>query len=316
MRRYKEAYVISFDGTEIYYETMGEGVPVVLADGIGCIGYVWKYITSYFKPILRFVHWHYRGHGRSQTPKDLENLSIRDNCRDLLAVMDTEGIDKAIIMGHSMGCQVLLEFYRMYPDRVMGLVPICGSYGRPLTTFHDSDTLARIFPILYAMVMLDFGPVELFWRTVAPSPVAMFIAKNFEVNGKMIRDEDFWPYFKYLGGQQDIRVFFKMLWHAARHTAEDMLSQICVPTLIVAGERDTFTPMWISQRMHERIPGSELCVIPKGSHTAPIEMPELINLRLERWLKKNFGLPYPSELAAKQKRRTAKRGRAKAKRSA
>ena len=306
MKRYKEGFVRSFDSTEIYYELMGEGTPAVLADGIGCIGYAWKYLTGYFKPILRFVHWHYRGHGKSEKPKNMEHLSIQDNCRDLLAVLDAEGIDKAILFGHSMGCQVIFEFYRMYPERVLGLVPICGSYGRPLTTFHDSDLANKLFPFIYAMVMLDLGPFELFWRTVGPSSIGMFIAKYFEINGRMIKDEDFWPYLKYIGKEQDLKVFFKMLWFANRHTAEDLLPKIQVPTLIIAGEKDTFTPVWLSERMFERIPNAELCMIPKGSHTAIIEMPDLINLRLERWLKKHFGLPYPTEVlkesAARQKK--------------
>lgn len=296
MSRYKEAFTTSSDGTEIFYESLGEGVPAFLADGIGCIGYVWKFITGYFKPLVRFVHWHYRGHGKSEKPKDLERLSMKDNCYDLLAVMDAEKIDKAILFGHSMGCQLIFEFYRLYPERVSGLIPICGSYGRPLTTFHNSDFLGRIFPLLYAMVMLDPGPFEFFWRTLPPSSLGMFVAKNFEINGKMINDDDFWPYLQYIGKQMDLKIFFKMLWHAARHTAEDILPLINVPTLIVAGERDTFTPFWISEQMNSQIKNSEMCVIPKGSHTAPIEMPYLVNLRLERWLKKNFGLPYPSEL--------------------
>jgi len=57
-----------------------------------------------------------------------------------------------------------------------------------------------------------------------------------------------------------------------------------VPTLIVAGTDDTFTPYWLSEEMHARIRGSELLTVPGGTHVAPIEHPELITLRLEKFL--------------------------------
>ena len=61
-----------------------------------------------------------------------------------------------------------------------------------------------------------------------------------------------------------------------------------MPTLIIAGEKDTFTPMWLSEKMAEMLPNSELMVVPTGSHTGPIEMPQLCNLRVERWLLDHF----------------------------
>ena len=62
------------------------------------------------------------------------------------------------------------------------------------------------------------------------------------------------------------------------------LPHVDVPTLIVAGTDDTFTPYWLSEEMHARIPGSELLTVPGGTHVAPIEHPELITLRLEKFL--------------------------------
>jgi pimeloyl-ACP methyl ester carboxylesterase len=103
----------------------------------------------------------------------------------------------------------------------------------------------------------------------------------------MINYEDFMPYLKFIG-KIDLRMFAKMLDFAARHTVEDDLPNIRQPVLIVAGEKDTFTPRWLSDHMCEKLPRAEMIVVPKGSHTAPIEMPQLINLRIERWLDDHF----------------------------
>jgi len=291
MRRVKHGCVESFDGTKIRYTSRGEGLPMMFADGIGCDGYVWKYTWQQFGENCRMVHSHYRGHASSDLPKNTNNLSITDICEDLVRVLDDDEVDQAIMVGHSMGCQVIFEFARQYPDRVIGLVPMCGSYGHPLKTFHDNKTLDTLFPFLYPLFVLTPWVPEAIWHRIVPTRFAYEVAVRTEINGHMINFEDFMPYLKFIG-KINVRMFAKMLDHAARHTAEDYLPQIKVPTLIIAGEKDTFTPGWLSDKMHHMIPDSEIITVPKGSHTAPIEMPQLVNLRLERWLLDHFADQY------------------------
>jgi pimeloyl-ACP methyl ester carboxylesterase len=81
----------------------------------------------------------------------------------------------------------------------------------------------------------------------------------------------------------DPRLFLGMLRHASEHTAFDHLPEIEVPSLVVAGTADTFTPYWLSEEMRDRIPGAEMLTVPGGTHVAPIEHPELIALRLEKF---------------------------------
>ena len=66
-----------------------------------------------------------------------------------------------------------------------------------------------------------------------------------------------------------------MLGHAGRHSAREILPTINVPVLIVAGDRDNMTPRILSEEMHKMISGSSLLVVEGGSHTAPIERPQL-----------------------------------------
>src|SRR6202012_4656449 len=91
------------------------------------------------------------------------------------------------------------------------------------------------------------------------------------------------PYFAHLAGM-DPDIFIQVLHAAQAHSVEDLLVDVRAPTLVITGERDTFTPMWLSLRMQQLIPGAELLVVPGGSHVAPIEIPELILLRLDRFL--------------------------------
>lgn len=288
MRRMKHGSVKGADNTDIHYESWGEGMTLAFADGIGCFGYAWKYLWNYFETTSRIVHNHYRGHGKSGTPNDQSNLTIQDLCEDLVRVFDDDGTDKAVLFGHSMGCQVIFEFYRMFPDRVAGLVPVCGSYGHPLRTFHGSDTMDKIFPLLYTVFVLTPWVVNPIWKNLVPTKIGLEIAKRTEINPNLVKNEDFMPYLEDISTVEP-KIFAKMLDHAAQHTTEDLLPEIEVPTLIVAAERDGFTPMWLSEKMKETIPGAQMLVLPTGTHTGPIEFPELINLRVEKWLREKLG---------------------------
>jgi pimeloyl-ACP methyl ester carboxylesterase len=74
-----------------------------------------------------------------------------------------------------------------------------------------------------------------------------------------------------------------MLAAAGRHSAYEILPVIDLPTLIVAGTRDGFTPLGLSEEMSRLIPGSELHVVQDGSHTAPIEKPQEVTDRIVRF---------------------------------
>jgi pimeloyl-ACP methyl ester carboxylesterase len=280
------------DGTRIHWSVAGDGAPaLVCCDGIGCDGFAWKYLVRDFADRHRIVRWHYRGHGRSAIPQDRSRVGFDDICSDLAAVMKATGTPRAVFFGHSMGVQVALEYHRRHPEQVQGLVLICGSHGLPLDTFHDSKALKVILPSMISAADRWPDATNLIWKFAAGGELAYQIATHLEVNGKLVHREDFTPYFRHLSSM-DPRLFLGMLKHASEHTAFDHLPEVKVPTLIVAGTADTFTPYWLSEEMHDRIPGSEMLTVPGGTHVAPIEQPELIALRLEKFLAR---IPAPAK---------------------
>jgi pimeloyl-ACP methyl ester carboxylesterase len=103
------------------------------------------------------------------------------------------------------------------------------------------------------------------------------------VNRALVRREDLLPYFSDLS-RIEPGLFVRLLASAGEHDTMDHLSAIRVPTLVVAGEHDSFTPMHLSAAMHERIAGSELLVLPGGTHVGPLEHPELLQERVRAFL--------------------------------
>jgi pimeloyl-ACP methyl ester carboxylesterase len=277
-------FATAADGTRIFWTAVGQGGPaLVCCDGIGCDGFAWKYLVRDFAARHRIIRWHYRGHGRSGIPEDRSKVGFDDTSADLQAVLKAAGVSQAVFLGHSMGVQVALEYHRRHPEQALGLVLICGSHGLPLDTFHDSKALKILLPSMIAAADKYPQAMGLIWRLVSGGELAYQFATHLEVNGRLVHREDFAPYFAHLASM-DPRLFLGMLRHASEHTAYDHLPAVDVPTLIVAGTEDTFTPFWLSEEMHDRIRGSELLTVPGGTHVAPIEQPELIALRLEKFL--------------------------------
>lgn len=267
------------DGTRLFYsddDDHGDSrPPVVLCDGIGCDGYVWRYLRRSLAP-RRVLHPHYRGHGRSQAPRDLSRVTIPDLADDLAAVLDDAGTSRALLVGHSMGVQVALETWRRHPDRVAGLVLVCGASSHPLRTFRGVSTLEDLLPTIEKLIVRAPRLINGFSRTLLPTKLALAIAGRVEINRALVQPEDFMPYLEGMA-RMDVRVFLAILAAAGRHSADEWLAEIDVPTLVVAGGRDGFTPPERSRNMAAAIPGASLFEVPDGSHTAPIERPAEID---------------------------------------
>ncbi len=282
-----EGFFNSFDNTKIYFNFAGKGTTIICCDGIACDMYAWKYIFERFVKDYKVVRWNYRGHGRSEKPVDFNNLKIEDLVEDLNLLMEHLKIKNAILLGHSMGTQVILEFWHRHPEKVIALVPICGSYEYPLRTFHNSDILERFVPVLAQIYESHQELFRTIWYQILPTKFSFWLSVLVEINHALVKFEDFMPYLEHLA-RMDLRLFFTMLQNANKHSARDYLRNIDVPVLIFGGEKDKFTPLWLSRQMNNMIPTSELQILPLGTHTSPIEHPDLICLRLEKFFKEKI----------------------------
>jgi fermentation-respiration switch protein FrsA (DUF1100 family) len=99
------------------------------------------------------------------------------------------------------------------------------------------------------------------------------------------------------------------------HAAEDVLETIRTPTLVIAGEDDRFTPLSVMEKMWRSIPSAEFLVIPRGTHTALVENPLLMNMRIELFLRDHFherGYPVLKALGTHVQAMPVRNGRDKA----
>lgn len=280
------AYAVApSDGSPLFYESWGErghATPVLLCDGIGCDGYVWRHLRHSLGD-RHCVHPHYRGHGRTALPRDPARVTIEDLADDVACVLDDALMDRAVLIGHSMGVQVSLETYRRHRGRVAGLVLMCGAPSHPLRTFRGSTALEDWLPTIQKWIQRLPGVINRVTRTMLPTRLAYEVASRLEIRRELIEPADFMPYLEGMA-RIDARLFVAMLAAAGRHTAEDLLSSVRVPTLVIAGGRDGFTPPERSRAIAGAIPDAELLEIPNASHTAPIEHPHLVNFTVQDFL--------------------------------
>jgi pimeloyl-ACP methyl ester carboxylesterase len=259
-------------------------VHAILCDGILCDGFIWKYAWDVLSDVVPLVHWHYRGHGRSGPPADPERIDIAAHAHDLGSVRAQVGDPPCVLVGHSMGCQVVLEAYRQRPEGVRALILLCGSFGNVTSTFHGIPVLGLVLPKLLDLAEKAPDVVRALWSRLPPQLALKIALKAGEIDPERVHPEDMLPYLSHMT-HVDFPMFLRMLRAAGEHTAVDLLPSLDVPVLVIAGERDTFTPPFLATAMTEAMPHGEILMVPRGTHVTPIEQPEVVNARIEKFLR-------------------------------
>ncbi len=283
----REEFVLAEDGTRLFVRSRTDvaapKMTAFLSDGILCDGFIWKYLFDELAKRMRVVHWNYGGHGRSASPVDPNHFDMPSLARDLTKIREHFEDPPTLLVAHSMGCQVALENFHLRPKNVRGIILLCGSFGNLTSTFRGLPVLDMVLPRIMKIANDSPHLIRALW-TRFPVDISLKFAMRFgEINRDYIRLEDFRPYFEHMKGV-DFPLFLKMLRAAGEHTAGGYLGDIDVPVLIVGGERDTFTPPFLSHAMAEAIPGAELFVVEGGTHVTPIEQPGLVNEKITAFL--------------------------------
>lgn len=288
----KEGYAKSFDGTEIAFRSVGDGkIPIICCNGLGVSTFFWVYLEKHFKETFQVVTWDYRGHGHSSLKPNLKNYTLAALTRDLHAVLKALKIKKGIFVGHSMGTQLILEFYRRYPKHIASIVSCFGYYGHPMDYFFNISISPLLFRLVYFLGTQFPKQANLISKLfLLWNPLASWMGGILKVmNTGMISREDMNHYIDHVTSVKPL-LFSTLLKSSQENSAEDLLKKIKVPALIIAGEDDQFTPAWISKKMHRLIPKSEIFNLHRGTHAGLVEQPDVINLRIEKFINERLSL--------------------------
>jgi pimeloyl-ACP methyl ester carboxylesterase len=245
------------DGATISYAVTGSGPPLLLGHSLLCDSTMWAGVAPVLANTRTVINIDFRGHGASVTPGPYD---FDDLVGDWLAVMDREGIERAVLCGLSMGGMTAMRLAMRAPDRVAALILIDSNAARE-TWFRrfKYGILARIFAKkgMTAGLRAKVAPIMFGTTTAAERPE--LIEAFAETINRFDREQ---------------------IAHAIRAVnGRDPIGDISVieaPTLVMVGAEDQATPPFRSEFIHQHIRGSTLVTIPEAGHLSALEQPAFV----------------------------------------
>lgn len=244
------------NGVELYYEQHGQGDPIIFIHGWLDDHSVWDSQVKRFSPKHSIITYDHRGHGDSDKPR--HDYSVQTLANDLHSLMQHLNLEKATLVGHSMGGFTAMTFTLTHAEKVSSLVLVC--------------TTARMsFMTRCARFISFFVPHRMQGRM---SIRFKYQRTSQEIVENVLRMAKNIPKYAAAESYRDI----------TKYDIRNRVCEIKVPTLIVTGEKDRGTPVSMSQYLHNQIEGSRLHVIPDCAHMPMIEKPDELNQTLEDFL--------------------------------
>lgn len=261
---------IRIDKLIMYYELQGQGDPLVLITGLGSNATIWfrqlPALSEHYK-VLAFDN---RGTGRTAKPE--YEYTISQMAYDTRYLMDALQMEPAHVFGFSMGGMIAQELALQWPEAVKSLVLGCTFAGGPHSIRAGQEIVSYQRPA---------GPgVDRFEENMQASWRLLYSPEWIEKNRDLLMQR--------ANELKDLRTppefFARQVGAITKHDTFDRLSQIKVPTLIITGDQDELMPPQNARILNERIPNSELVVLPGAGHYFFIEFADETNAHILRFL--------------------------------
>lgn len=267
-------FATASDGVRLHVEDTSTGTPIVFVHEFGGDQRSWEPQVRFFSRRYRCVTFNARGYPPSDVPEDVAQYSQARAVEDIRDVMDHLEIDRAHIVGLSMGGFATLHFGMTHPDRALSLVAAGAGYGAEKE--HEEAFRALSHEVADGFETQGSEAYSLVYgATAARIPF-------------LVKDPRGWSEFRRMLGEHSAIGSANTMRgvQAARpslYDLEDALAKIDVPTLIVIGDEDEqcLNPGIYLKRT---IPKSGLVVMPKTGHTLNLEEPALFNRTVSEFL--------------------------------
>jgi pimeloyl-ACP methyl ester carboxylesterase len=255
------------DGVRLYYEETGSGAPVIFVHEYAGDHRAWEPQMRHFGQRYRAITYAARGYPPSDVPADVSKYSQVRAADDIGSVLDHLKIDKAHIVGLSMGGFATLHFGFRHPGRALSLVVAGCGYGaekgqqvrfraeaEAIAKFIDDNDIS-VFAEKYA-----YGPTRVQFENKDPRGFAEFKQQLGEHSKLGARNTQ-------LGVQRERPSLYDLI---------DDMKRLTVPTLVLTGDED-WPCLQPALLMKQNIPSAALSVMPNCGHTINIEDPDQFN---------------------------------------
>jgi pimeloyl-ACP methyl ester carboxylesterase len=262
------------DGVRLHFEETGSGTPIVFVHEFGGDLRSWEPQVRYFTRLYRCIAFNARGYPPSEVPEDFNRYSQERARDDIRSVLDGLRVERAHIVGLSMGAFATLHFGLAYPDRALSLTVAGGAYGSHPAHYkqfqQDSRANAeRIRREGMAKFVSTYGvgATRVQLQNKDPRAFAEYLAQFHEHSAAGSAST-------LLGVQCRRASFYDLV---------EPLKKMTVPTLIMLGDEEE--PALEANLLLKRcIPRAGLAVFPRSGHAINLEEPALFNQLLENFL--------------------------------
>ena len=241
----------------------GTGEPtLVFLHGVGGGAESWRGQLDAFGSRARCLAWNAPGYGGAPMIEPFTWEGLTDRLRTAL---DAAGVERAMLIGHSMGGMVAQSLIAAHPDRVHSLVLSATSpaFGRADGDWQREFVSQRLAPLDEGIGMAGMA------QRLLPALIGPHTAEPVRREIAAIMGDV--PETTYRAAMTNLVTF----------DARENLAGISVPTVVVAGGHDTMAPAAMMQRMSERIAGARFACIENAGHLAPMEHPEAFDVHIE-----------------------------------
>jgi pimeloyl-ACP methyl ester carboxylesterase len=288
----REFEVVAADGTRLRgWCSDGSGPPVLLCPGLGTTPEVWPALRRY--PSLngdappsrsasvgvRVFSWYHRGTMGSRRPVDEARIELDDHVADALAVLDSAGVRRCVVMGWSMGVMVAAELARRCPDRVAGLLLVAGVPGDPIGAMFGVLSIPAVVRRLLALggvhTIKVAGPlVDAVLHRVPANTVTATLLRGTGLIRAAARPVDIAIAMRRFL-QHDWRWYATLALAVSSVPARDLRGITC-PVTVLAGRYDLISdPVSVTGSV-SALPQARTRILP-ATHLLPLELPEVIN---------------------------------------
>lgn len=270
------------DGTRLRaWSNGGNGVPVLLCNGLGAPAAAWPGITGRDSG-FRVVTWAYRGLSGSERPADRGRVRVEDHADDARAVLDAYDLPSATVVGWSLGVNVAFELALEQRSRVRSLLAVAGVPGGSFSAMFApygvprrlrapvgrwSSRLLPVFGPLLPVVVASLPP----WHELLTPAGVAGPAREATHPGALHRVlQEF--------SRHDWRWYRHLALAVAEHAPLDVASVRC-PVTFVAGRHDTLVDLADVRAAARSVPGARLRTL-AGTHFVPLQYPEVMREEL------------------------------------
>jgi len=259
---------INRSGINIFYESFGQSAPVlVFLHPFSTNHYIWAFQINAFARDHQCIVMDHRGHGQSDKPET--GYAITDMAADVVAVLDDAGVDRAIIVGNSIGGMIAMQTSLDAPERVIGnLILSSGTNLGADVPPEVGEEMQKDWRAVFGGLMASGVSA----KSKAERPEITAFMEGCFNNDTNFTTEVWWASVGDPGG-----VFN---WNIS-----DQLKDIKQPTLIIAGAEDGATSPEQNQFLADRIPDSKIKFYDDVGHFCQLEKPVDFNNDLRDFIK-------------------------------